>query len=95
MRELFNLLDEDVYELYVSVSFADQKHLRKGPDVIGSSSIKTVIGSSSGTSQEEEDPQEEVSSALPGHRWIPPYVYESGFEDPSEESIIEEFGNGF
>jgi hypothetical protein len=78
MRELFYLLDQDVYELYA----------------VDQSSIETVVGSSSGTS-EEGDPVDEVSSALPGHRWIPPYVYESGFEDPSEESLIEEFGNGF
>ncbi len=67
MRELFFLLDEDVYTLYVSVSFADQKHQRKVPDVITSSS-ETVIASSSGTSQEEGDAQDEVSSILPGHR---------------------------
>ena len=64
MRELFYLLDQDVYNLYTSVSFADQ------------SSMETGIGSSSGTPQEEEDPCEEVSSALPGHLGIPPYVYE-------------------
>ncbi len=96
MRELFYLLDQDVYNLYASVSFADQTHLRKGPDVIDSSSIETMIGSCSGTSQEGDDPCEEVSSALPGHRWIPPYVYEkSGFEDTSDVSLTEDFGNGF
>jgi hypothetical protein len=110
MRELFYLLDQDVYELYASVSFADQTHLREGPDVIDSSSIETVVGSSSGTSQEGEDPCGEVASALPGHRWIPPYVYEeSGFAEDSNVSITEEsgfagnydaalthdFGNGF
>ena len=86
MRELFYLLDQDVYNLYASVSFADQT----------GSSIETVVGSSSGTSQEGDDPCEEVSSALPGHRWIPPYVYEkSGFEDTSDVSLTEDFGNGF
>jgi hypothetical protein len=89
MRELFFLLDEDVYTLYVSVSFADQKHQRKVPDVIGSSS-ETV------SSQEEEDPQEEVSSALPGHRWIPPYIYEeSDFGENSDVAFNDDFGSGF
>ena len=93
MRELFYLLDEDVYTLYVSVSFADQKHQRKVPDVI-TSSIETVIGSSSGTSQEEDDAQEEVSSVLPGHRWIPPYVTEdSGFGE--FVTFYDDFGSGF
>ena len=86
MRELFYLLDQDVYELYAA---ADQ------------SSVETVIGSSSGTS-EEGDPAEEVSSALPGHRWITPYVYEvsvDSFENISDVSLTQDvylkFGNGF
>jgi hypothetical protein len=53
MRELFYLLDEDVYALF---------------DAHVSTSNETV------TSQESVDPLDEVSSALPGHRWIPPYV---------------------
>ncbi len=86
MRELFYLLDQDVYNLYASVSFADQT----------GSSMETGIGSSRGTTQEEEDPCEEVSSALPGHLWIPPYVYEkSGFEDTADVSLTQDFGTGF
>jgi hypothetical protein len=99
MRELFYLLDEDVYTLYVSVSVAEQKHKRKVPDVITSSS-ETVIASSSGTvsssgtSQEQRDAQEEVSSVLPGHRWIPPYVIEdSGFGEVV--TFYDDFGSGF
>jgi hypothetical protein len=53
-RELFYLLDEDVYALY---------------NTHGTSSDETV------TSQETADLlSEEVSSDLPGHRWIPAYV---------------------
>ena len=86
MRELFFLLDEDVYSLYVSVSFADQKHHRKVPDVIASSS-ETV------SSQEEGDAQEEVSSTLPGHRWIPPYITEES--DFGDVAFNDDFGSGF
>jgi hypothetical protein len=84
MRELFYLLEQDVYELYA----------------VDQSSIETVVGSSSGTS-EEGDPVEEVSSALPGHRWIPSYVNEvsvDSFGDIPDEPLtqeFEEFGNGF
>ncbi len=59
MRELFYLLEQDVYALYA----------------VDQSSIETEVGSSSGTA-EEGDPEEEVSSAFPGHRWIPSYVTE-------------------
>jgi hypothetical protein len=99
MRELFYLLDEDVYTLYVSVSVADRKHRRKVPEVITSSS-ETVVASSSGTvsssgtSQVGGDAQEEVSSVMPGHRFIPPYVIEdSGFGEV--ENFYDDFGNGF
>jgi hypothetical protein len=80
MRELFFLLDEDVYALYVSTSFADQKQLR-------TSSSETV------SSQEEVELLEEVSSALPGHRWIPPYITEDS--DFGDVSFEDDFGNGF
>ncbi len=62
------------------------------------SSMETVVGSSSGTSA-DGDPVEEVSSALPGHRWIPSYVHEvDSFGDIPDEPLPqewEEFGNGF
>jgi hypothetical protein len=91
MRELFFLLDEDVYTLYVSVSVADRKHRRKGPEVVASSS---GTGSSSGTSLVGGDAQEEVSSVMPGHRFIPPYIIEdSGFGDI--ENFYDDFGSGF
>jgi hypothetical protein len=91
MRELFFLLDEDVYTLYVSVSVADRKHRRKVPEVVASSS---GTGSSSGTSLVGGDAQEEVSSVMPGHRFIPPYIIEdSGFGDI--ENFYDDFGNGF
>jgi hypothetical protein len=80
MRELFFLLDEDVYALYVSTSFADQQQLR-------TSSNETV------SSQEEVETLEEVSSALPGHRWIPPYITEES--DFGDVTFEDDFGNGF
>jgi hypothetical protein len=82
MRELFYLLEQDVYDLFA----------------VDHSSIETVVGSSSGTS-EDGDPVEEVSSALPGHRYIPSYVHEvDSFGDITDEHLYqewEEFGNGF
>ena len=80
MRELFFLLDEDVYALYVSTSFADQQQLR-------TSSNETV------SSQEEVEILEEVSSALLGHRWIPPYITEES--DFGDVTFEDDFGNGF
>ena len=82
MRELFYLLEQDVYDLFA----------------VDHSSIETVVGSSSGTS-EDGDPVEEVSSALPGHRWIPGWVHGlDSFEDIHDDPLNQEwdeFGNGF
>jgi hypothetical protein len=81
-RELFYLLEQDVYALYA----------------VAQSSIETVVGSSSGT-VEAVDPEEEVSSAFPGHKWIPDYVNQvsrDGFGDiPEQLEEWEEFGKGF
>ena len=76
MRDLFFLLDEDVYALYASTSFSDQQ-----------------LSSETVSSQESVDLLEEVSSALPGHRWIPPYVTEDS--DFGKGSFEDDFGNGF
>jgi hypothetical protein len=82
MRELFYLLEQDVYDRYE----------------VDHSSIGTVVGSGSETS-EEGDPVEEVSSALPGHRWIPEWVHGlDSFENIQDEPLSQEeheFGNGF
>ena len=82
MKELFYLLEHDVYDRFE----------------VGHSSIGTVVGSGSETS-EEGDPVEEASSALPGHRWIPEWVHGlDSFENIQDEPLSQEeheFGNGF
>jgi hypothetical protein len=85
MKELFYLLEQDVYDLYE----------------VDHGSTGTVVCSSTEASEEGDYVEEEssVQGALPGHRWIPDWVQSlDTFDNIREEPIYledVEFGNGF